>query len=319
MSGRGGLHNGPGTNRDRAGTNRFPRGTQPATIPGMTIDQENLLARFRPWKQRFEWTFWVALYAINALANSATAVMDLDRLGPGVAVWEPVVWESSSALAMLLLVWPVVWLTRRFPLTWRALGRRLGLHLAVSIAWSLAHVILMVGMREIAYGIAGGNYDFGSWPEELFYEYLKDVRSYAGVVVMIEGYRFVLRRMQGEARWPDPAAPEIDPSPALPERFLVKMLGREFLVPANRIEYASAAGNYVNLHVAGRDYPLRSTMKTLAGQLDPDRFRRVHRSHIVNLDHLTEIIPGESGDASLRMSDGSLLPCSRQYRDALNP
>jgi len=37
----------------------------------------------------------------------------------------------------------------------------------------------------------------------------------------------------------------------------------------------------------------------------------------VNLDHLTEIIPGDSGDASLRMNDGSLLPCSRQYRDAL--
>ncbi len=285
----------------------------------MRPDSAEILRRFKPWQRVFERGFWIVLYLVNAVANSVTVALDLERRGVDVAPWEAVVWESSSALSLLLLVWPVVWLTRRFPLQWAGLGRRLGLHLAASVVYSLAHVVAMVAMREFAYALAGAEYSFGHWPSELFYEYLKDARSYAGVVMMIEGYRFVLRRLQGEARWPDPPERAIGGMSDHPERFLVKMLGREFLVPADRIEYASAAGNYVNLHVAGRDYPLRSTMKDLMGQLAPSRFRRVHRSHIVNLDHLVEIRPGDSGDATLRMSNGTRIPCSRQYRATLNP
>lgn len=283
----------------------------------MRPDGHEILRRFQPWQRTFEWGYWIVLYLVNAAANSVTVALDLERRGVDAAAWEAVVWESSSALAMLLLVWPVVWLTRRFPLRWDDLGPAIAVHFAASIAYSLIHVVLMVAMRELAYAVAGAGYSFGHWPSELFYEYLKDVRTYAGVVLMIEGYRFVMRRLQGEARWPDATAPEIEPEPARPSRFLVKMLGREFLVTADRIEYATAAGNYVNLHVAGRDYPLRSTMKALLARLDPERFRRVHRSHIVNLDFVTRIEPLESGDARIVMRDGGVLPCSRNYRPAL--
>ncbi|MEX2500403.1 MAG: LytTR family DNA-binding domain-containing protein [Wenzhouxiangellaceae bacterium] len=283
----------------------------------MRPDSSEILHRFRPWQRRFEWGFWIVLYLVNAVANSVTVALDLERQGVDAASWEGVVWETSSALSMLLLVWPVVWITRRWPLQWEAMQRTIAIHLAASVGYSLAHVVLMVGMRELAYALAGSEYSFGHWPSELFYEYLKDVRTYVGVVLMIEGYRFVLRRMQGEARWPDAAAPEIDPEPPRPSRFLVKMLGREFLVPADRIEYASAAGNYVNLHVAGRDYPLRSTMKDLLARLDQDRFRRTHRSHIVNLDFVDQIEPIDSGDARITMRDRSVLPCSRNYRAEL--
>ncbi|BBD80745.1 hypothetical protein ALSL_2119 [Aerosticca soli] len=44
---------------------------------------------------------------------------------------------------------------------------------------------------------------------------------------------------------------------------------------------------------------------------------RVHRGCIVNLDGLTEIEPLESGDARLKLRDGTLLPCSRRYRAQL--
>jgi DNA-binding LytR/AlgR family response regulator len=53
------------------------------------------------------------------------------------------------------------------------------------------------------------------------------------------------------------------------------------------------------------------------GQLDPARFAQVHRSWAVNLDRVAEIEPLDSGDARLRMRDGSQVPCSRRYRDAL--
>ena len=88
---------------------------------------------------------------------------------------------------------------------------------------------------------------------------------------------------------------------------------------ASEVEWLQASGNYVNLHVRGRAYPLRSTMAAIEPQLDPARFVRVHRSHAVNLDHIAEIEPLDSGDARLVMKDGSSVPCSRRYRDGLAP
>jgi len=285
----------------------------------MRSDPRDLLRRFEPWRPRFEWGYWIVVYAANAVANSINVSMDMERRGIDVAGWEPALWETSSAATMLLLVWPVVRFTRRIPLTWRNIERAVAIHAGASVVYSLLHVLIMVAIREIAYAAVGADYSFGHWSSELFYEYLKDARSYAGVVVTIEVYRFVLRRLRGEARWldaPDPGH-EPEPQPARPERFLVKMLGREFLVPADRIEYASAAANYVNLHVDGRDYPLRSTLKDLLQHLDPGRFLRIHRSHIVNLDHVRQIQPTDSGDARIDMSDGASLPCSRAYRTRL--
>ena len=296
--------------------NRGLLGTNSGSVARMSTDSTNLLKRYNPWRKKAEWGFWIGMCIINAVANSATEVMDLDRHA-AVATWEPIVWESSSAIAILMLVWPVVWFSRRVLISWQHPANALLAHLGASVVWSLAHVLLMVTIREIAYMLAGGDYSFGAWHRELLYEYLKDVRTYAGIVLTVEGYRFILRRMQGEARWLDRPDPEIESTPDRPERFVVKMLGREFLVPSARIEYASAAGNYVNLHVAGKDYPLRSTMKGLLAQLDPDRFRRAHRSHIINLDYVVEIRPGDDGDAAIAMHDGAVLPCSRAYRRRL--
>lgn len=68
-----------------------------------------------------------------------------------------------------------------------------------------------------------------------------------------------------------------------PERFLVRKLGRDFLVATADIEWIQASGNYVNLHVRGHDYPLRSTMAAIEAKLDPAVFVRIHRSYLVNL------------------------------------
>jgi DNA-binding LytR/AlgR family response regulator len=73
---------------------------------------------------------------------------------------------------------------------------------------------------------------------------------------------------------------------------------------------AAGGSNYVNLHVRGRDYPLRTTMAALEPRLDPAAFVRVHRSYMVNLDCLQEIEPLESGERALLMRDGSRCPAA---------
>jgi hypothetical protein len=271
--------------------------------------------RHRRWA---EFGFWVAVAVIGTVGNTITVAMELRRAGLSFHPFEPAVWEGSSHLVLLALVPAVAWFTRRFPLhpdTWL---RRLPLYLLGSIAFSLLHVVAMLALRKAIYALVGESYEFGHWPRQLLYEYVKDIRAFATMVLLIEGYRLLVRRLHGEASLlvaPDDA-PAVEPVER-PERFLVRKLGREFLVAAADIEALQAAGNYVNLRVRGRDYPLRGTISALEARLDPTRFQRVHRSHIVNLDQIASIEPLDTGDARLHLKDGSTVPCSRRYRAAL--
>ncbi|WP_133478080.1 LytTR family DNA-binding domain-containing protein [Cognatilysobacter segetis] len=274
--------------------------------------------RFQPWRPWIEYGFWIGLFLVNAVANSITVNMDVRRVHLAIEPWQPAVWEISSNLVSLLLVPLVVAFTRARPIQFDGWKRRLGEYALVSVVWSALHVAGMVALREAAYAAVGGDYDFGNWLVQGAYEYLKDVRGFASTVLTIEAYRLFLRRLQGEASLlaPPDDAPAND-STARPERFLVRKLGKEFLVPAADIEWLQAAGNYVNLHVRGRDYPLRCTMAQIEEKLDPTRFRRVHRSWMVNLDRIDRIEPIDSGDARIVMDDGTTVPCSRRYRAAL--
>jgi len=286
----------------------------------MTLsDSDAAYRRFQPWQRVFEVGFWVLLTGSNFLGNSLTTLMEIRRHPSSTHGWEPMVWEASSALVWLVLLLPLISLfTRRYPLHWDNWRRRLPVYLLASVAVSLLHVVAMVGLRVLAYRWQGMDYHFGPWGRELVYEYLKDVRSFASIVALMEGYRFVLRRWRGEASLLDTPdeGPPVEPV-ELPERFLVRKLGREFLVAANDIEWVQASGNYVNLRVRQHDYPLRSTIAGLETKLDPRRFARVHRSFMVNLDQVASIEPLDTGDARLHLKDGTTLPCSRRYRSDL--
>jgi hypothetical protein len=284
----------------------------------VTDSQQELLDRYLPWGRFVEAGFWVLATLVSATFNSIVVLLDVQRAQLGFESWQPVTWEWSSSLALLALVPVVIAFEKRVPLQFGLLRRNLPRHLLFSVLFSVLHVCAMVALRKGVYQALGGSYDFGYWPKELAYEYLKDVRTYVGILTTVYLYRLLLLRLQGEARLldaPDEGAP-VEPVER-PERFLVRKLGKEFLVAANDIEWLQASANYVNLHVRGRDYPLRTTMAALEPRLDPARFVRVHRSYMVNLDCLQEIEPLESGDARLRMRDGVLVPCSRRYRSAL--
>jgi two-component system, LytTR family, response regulator len=98
------------------------------------------------------------------------------------------------------------------------------------------------------------------------------------------------------------------------ERVLVRIGVRFELVRTVDIDWLEAAGNYVTLHVGARTPLLRQTLSALERQLDPARFRRIHRSVIVNLDRIKEIRPALAGEYSARLHDGTELRISRSYR-----
>ncbi len=295
----------------------------------MTSPPRSFHERFIPYRRAVEVGYFVLGTVINATSNTITVQMEHARLGTDIRSIEPAIWEWSSSLMILLLVPALVIFTRRWPLEWRSLKRTMPLYLVASVVWSLLHVLGMVALRKAAYAVDGAEYAFGQWPRELVYEYLKDFRTFGGLVITIHVWRWLLLRMQGEASVIGTgedadieAVADDDPAqrarePTRPERFLVRKLGREFLIVAQDIESLQASGNYVNLHVAGRVYPLRSTMSEIEERLDPERFVRVHRSHIVNIAQVASIEPLDSGDARVHLQDGAIVPCSRRYRETL--
>ena len=101
-----------------------------------------------------------------------------------------------------------------------------------------------------------------------------------------------------------------------PDRLVVKSGGRIFFIRADEIDWVDASGNYVRLHVKGDAYLFRETMSAMEARLDPNRFVRIHRSHIVNADRIKELLPG-AGDHSVILRSGVKLPLSRGYKDRL--
>jgi two-component system, LytTR family, response regulator len=97
------------------------------------------------------------------------------------------------------------------------------------------------------------------------------------------------------------------------QRFVVRQQGRIAFVRTDDVDWIDAEGNYVRLHVGGRTHLVRDTMKAVESQLDPDRFVRVHRSAIVNVDRIASMEPYFHGEYVVTMRDGSRLTSSRSH------
>lgn len=268
-------------------------------------------------KSYWEVLFWFVYFAMHIVANSIVASMDASASTPP---WAPVTWEASSVIMVAATVPMLLYIDNRYPIRLSNLKQALLWHLVATIPFSLIHVFGMVAIREAVYFYMGGNYDFGQWGKSLFYEYLKDFRSYFGLISIFYLYRFILFRLQGEASLLDKEENALDSNAEKEqavEHLLVKKLGKEFLIKVENIEWLEACGNYVNLHLSGRAYPYRGTMKSLQDKLDESSFLRVHRSYMVNFQHIKAISPLESGDAMIELVHGGEVPFSRKYRTEL--
>lgn len=98
------------------------------------------------------------------------------------------------------------------------------------------------------------------------------------------------------------------------ERLVIKSGGRVLFLKASEIDYVEAAGNYLNLYVGKDIHLIRETMQSLESRLDPERFLRIHRSTIVNLERIKELQPWFGGEYVVILRDGRKLTLSRTYR-----
>ncbi|HET9402916.1 MAG TPA: LytTR family DNA-binding domain-containing protein [Candidatus Acidoferrales bacterium] len=101
------------------------------------------------------------------------------------------------------------------------------------------------------------------------------------------------------------------------DRLVVKGSGSTRFIRVADIDWIEGAGVYVNLHVAGKELLYRSGLNELADNLDPERFIRVHRSAIVNIESILQLEPISHGEFEIVLKDGHRSRVSRTYRAQL--
>lgn len=143
-----------------------------------------------------------------------------------------------------------------------------------------------------------------------------------------ERFRRALQRVRARLAHPDEdfvrrvaaALGAIDRGEArrYPGRLAIRSDGRVRLLDIDEVSRIIAAGNHVEVHAGDRRHLLRETMTGLEGRLDPERFVRVSRAAIVNIDHVREVQPLFNGDFVVILGNGAQVNGSRRYRGALD-
>lgn len=109
----------------------------------------------------------------------------------------------------------------------------------------------------------------------------------------------------------------LKPNTAGGDRLAIKTSGRVRLFRVDQVDWVEAADNYVNVHIGQESLLHRETLSSLEARLPAERFVRISRSSLVNIDRVKEIQPLFHGDHVLILHDGSKLTLSRNYRARL--
>src|SRR5258706_6987937 len=108
---------------------------------------------------------------------------------------------------------------------------------------------------------------------------------------------------------------DLRPGFKTPDRLVIRENGRIVFVRVSAIDWLEADGNYVRLHTGEESHYFRETLAKLEAQLPGDKFVRVNRSSMVNLDRVKELVPKFAGDYSVILRTGQKLTLSRNFRE----
>jgi len=143
------------------------------------------------------------------------------------------------------------------------------------------------------------------------------------LMLPVDGERLVsaLQRVRQQSFMENAGIPDLGPSVAKsmphaqPKRLMVKTAGRICFLKADEIDWIEADRDYVRLYNGQRKHLLRSTISGMERQLQGERFIRIHRSTIVNVDRIREMQPLSYGEYAVILNDGTRLTLSRSFRE----
>jgi two-component system, LytTR family, response regulator len=100
-------------------------------------------------------------------------------------------------------------------------------------------------------------------------------------------------------------------------RFAVRSGERTLFVPVDDVDRIEAFQNYVQLHIGETTHLLHVPLNTIEGVLDPERFLRIHRSHIVNVQRISQLWSLAHGQYVIELRSGQRLHSGRTYSDKI--
>jgi len=128
-----------------------------------------------------------------------------------------------------------------------------------------------------------------------------------------EARRQLLERIAAGA----PDRPDAVPEGRVSE-FWIRRAGGDFVrLDVASIDYAVVEEDYVRIFAAGRSYLLRESIRGLLARLDPEEFLQVHRSTIIRVSELQEVVRGRFGHVEVLLRGGQRLPLGRVYGKAV--
>lgn len=135
--------------------------------------------------------------------------------------------------------------------------------------------------------------------------------------------RFARMLERVRARIDTPSAPDavertrMALSPAPLRRLFARSGARIVPIAVESIRRVQATGDYAEVHCAAGRFLLQVSLVDLVSRLDPERFRQVHRSHIVNLDHVREMKPYDERRLLIAFEGGDEILASRKASEEL--
>lgn len=91
---------------------------------------------------------------------------------------------------------------------------------------------------------------------------------------------------------------------------------RTIVLQKRDILYIQAENGSIHIYTTDQPFTSKQTLRSIINQLDPNRFIRVHRSFVVNLNKVKELQPSFNHTYELTLTDGSKVPVSRSYVNA---
>jgi LytTr DNA-binding domain len=254
-----------------------------------------------PISRRAVYIGLVAMLAAFCGIEAFSTAHDLARGGRGYDLRHPIIWELTSA-TMILALLPL--LRYGVDQVRKAAGRPIIAALAAiltAVAFSAAHIAGMVLLRKSVYAVSGETYQFPWSLSEIFYEFRKDLLTYAVFSVVIWlGERLALVRPIKA-----PAASEL----------WLRDGAASIRIDPQEILWVASAGNYIEYALAGgRRHLVRGTLTREEARLEPFGVVRVHRTRLINLRRTVVIEPRASGDFEIRLDSGETIAGSRRYR-----
>jgi two-component system LytT family response regulator len=105
--------------------------------------------------------------------------------------------------------------------------------------------------------------------------------------------------------------------PTGPERFVVRKTNHYEFVSADSVDWIESADNYIELHCGNKTHLLNETMSGIEQRLDPHKFLRIHRRHIVNTSRILAVHPLAGGTYEIEMQHGTRLTSGRNFTQAM--